>query len=67
MGEVGAADGEVGAADGEEGAADSEVGAMDSEVGAMDREGGVARGQVMCREGRGCRVEVARGHGPLLT
>ena len=36
------------------------------EVDAADGEGGVARGKVVFREGRGCRVGVAqrRGHGP---
>ncbi len=68
-GEVVAADGEVVAADGEVGAADGEVGAADGEVGAADGEGRVARGQVWCREGRGCSVGVAqrRGHGPLTN
>ena len=31
------------------------------EVCATDGEGGVARGQVVCREGRGCRVELLKG------
>ncbi len=46
-----------------------EVGAADGEVGAADGEGRLARGQVVYRERRGCRVGVAqrRGHGPLTN
>ena len=51
------------------GGADGQVGAADGEEGAADGEGGVTRGQVVCREGRGCRVELLKGGGagPLLT
>ncbi len=46
-----------------------EVGAADGQEGAADGEGGEVRGQVVCREGRGCRVEMLKGGGmgPLLT
>ena len=54
---------------GEVGAADGDVGAADSKEGAADGKGRVARGQVVWREGRGCRVGVARrrGTGLILT
>ncbi len=54
---------------GEVGAADGGVGAADGDLSSADGEGGVARGQEVCREGRGCRVGSLKGGGagPSLT
>ncbi len=58
--------GRVGYRDGDGGVARGLVGAADGEEGAAEGE---ALGQVVCREERGCRVDLlkGRGTGPLVT
>ncbi len=59
----------LGAIEEARGVADGKVGTAGGKVGAAEGEGGVTRGQVVCREERGCRVESLKSGsaGSLLT